>query len=638
MRIFERRYLFVLGLALAVILAGCESTEKKHVSTAPPPAAKAPTLTAVMPPAPEQKIEEKVAPKPDPVEEMLRAVEREYEAGRANYTSGHLEAAKDAFNRAFELLLKGPVNVHSDPRLEAEFDKVVDGVHSLEMVALKEGDGFTEQMAQPAPIDEANDVTFPVDPKIKALAAAEIKETHSDLPLVLNDEVASYINYYSSSRGHGVLERALTRAGRYRDMISRVLKEEGVPQDLIYLAEAESGFVPVALSRAGARGMWQFIASRGVAYGLRHDWWVDDRQDPEKSTRAAAKHLKDLYTQFGDWYLAMAAYNSGPGTVQAAVQRTGYADFWELYRRRVLPQETKNYVPIILAVTIMAKNPAQYGLENIQPDAPALSDTVRINYPVDLRLVAECVDSSVSNLQELNPSLLRMTTPKTGDFDLHLPAGTKDKFTAAIAEIPSDMRVWWRYHKVTDGDTMASLARQYHTTAKAITEVNNLGAADELPRDAKLIIPITPGQLKEGADVAYSKSVVRYKVRQGDTVLSVADEWGVAPEMVRKWNKLRGNDLRRGRILFIHRPVTDTARVSGGSTKRSSSRKSSSGKGLQASNKAPAKRVTHTVKKGETLSSIASRYNTSVTALRRDNSRAAAHLKPGDVLVISSVR
>ena len=637
MNIFDRRTLFVLSAALAVILAGCESTEKKHVSTAPPVAATAPTIAATVAPPPPQKIEEKVTPKPDPVEETLRSVEREYEAGRANYTSGHLEAAKDAFNRAFELLLKGPVPVHSDPRLEAEFDKVVEGVHGLEMQALKEGDGFTEQMAQPAPIDEANDVTFPVDPKIKALAAAEIKETHSDLPLVLNDEVASYINYFSS-RGHGVLERALTRAGRYRDMISRVLKEEGVPQDLIYLAEAESGFVPVALSRAGARGMWQFIASRGVAYGLRHDWWVDDRQDPEKSTRAAAKHLKDLYTQFGDWYLAMAAYNSGPGTVQAAVQRTGYADFWELYRRRVLPQETKNYVPIIVAVTIMAKNPTQYGLENIQPDLPMQSDVVTVNYPVDLRLVAECADTSVSTLQELNPSLLRMTTPKSGDFDLHLPAGTKDKYQAAIAEIPTDMRVWWRYHKVTDGDTLASLAKQYHTTTKAIGEVNNLSGDDALPRDAKLIIPMNPGDLREGSGVTYSKAIVRYKVRQGDTVLSVADEWGVAPEMVRKWNKVRGNDLRRGRILLIHRPVTDTARVSGGGERRTGSRNSKNKKSLQASSKKSSGSIRHTVKKGETLSSIASHYNTSVAALRRDNSRAAAHLKPGDVLIISSIR
>src|SRR5207248_1064030 len=291
-------------------------------------------------------------------------------------------------------------DVHSDERLEHEFDKIVEGTNGLEMIALKAGDGFTEQKLEPAPIDEANDVTFPVDPRIKVKAEQELKRTRSDLPLVLNDTVASYINYYSS-RGRGVLERALIRAGRYRDMIERVLREEGVPQDLIYLAQAESGFQPLAMSRASARGMWQFMSSRAAGYGLQRNWWLDERQDPEKSTRAAARHLKDLYKEFGDWYLAMAAYNSGPMNVQQAVRRTGFADFWELYKRNVLPKETKNYVPIILAMAIVAKNPAQYGLAEIQPEPPAQVDAVTIDYPVDLRLVAECIDSTAGVIQQL---------------------------------------------------------------------------------------------------------------------------------------------------------------------------------------------------------------------------------------------
>src|SRR5215472_653728 len=267
---------------------------------------------------------------------------------------------------------------------------------------------------------------------------------------MMTDQVASYINYFSN-RGRGVLERGLERSGRYREMIERILKEEGVPGDLIYLAQAESGFHPYAVSRVGARGIWQFMGSRARAYDLHRDFWVDERQDPEKSTRAAARHLKDLYNEFGDWYLAMAAYNSGPGTVQSAVKRTGYADYWELYKRNVLPKETKNYVPIILAVTIMAKNPDQYGLTNIVREKPVPYDTVKIDYPVDLRLVAECVDASAADLQDLNPSLLRMTTPKDQNFELHLPVGTKDKFQTAIAAVPPEMRVWWRFHKVQPG-------------------------------------------------------------------------------------------------------------------------------------------------------------------------------------------
>ena len=220
--------------------------------------------------------------------------------------------------------------------------------------------------------------------------------------------------------------------------------------------------------------MWQFMPWDGVHAGLQHNWWVDERQDPEKATRAAARLLKDLFSQFGDWYLAMAAYNSGPGTVQRAVQRTGYADFWELYRRNVLPEETRNYVPIILAMTIMAKNPSQYGLDHLPLDPPAASDTVRIHYPIDLRLVAECTDSSTAVLQELNPSLLRMTTPKDMDFDLHLPVGTAEKFQKTVAAIPEEMRVYWRYHRVESGETLSEIARRYHTTASAIAEANNL--------------------------------------------------------------------------------------------------------------------------------------------------------------------
>src|SRR3954466_224485 len=416
-----RKAWLLLPLSATLLLTSCE--ENGRAKTTPHAQATAPTLTPVSTPAP--KVVEPARPKVDPVEQVLAAVEKEYNAGKENYAAGHLEAAKQNFDRAVDLLLQSPVPVKSDARLEQEFARVVDGVHQLEMVALKEGDGFTEQKSEPAPIDEANEVTFPVDPNVKAKAEAEVKATRSDLPLVMNDEVAGYVNFYANTnRGRNTLQHAWTRGGRYREMIARVLKEEGVPQDLIYLAEAESGFVPLALSRAGARGMWQFMASRASGYGLERNWWVDERQDPEKSTRAAARHLKDLYNQFGDWYLAMAAYNSGPGNVQQAVKRTGYADFWQLYQRNVLPKETRNYVPIIVAVTIMAKNPGQYGLDDINFETPTPYETVKIDYPVDLRLVAQCIDVPLSDLQDLNPSLLRLITPKDQPFELRLPVGS----------------------------------------------------------------------------------------------------------------------------------------------------------------------------------------------------------------------
>src|SRR5437016_1497126 len=477
----------LLGAPLALLLAGvgCHSSQKAAAPNLPPQS-NPPTITAAASPKPRPVAKAKTAvnakpatetkattpervsvpapappaPKPDPVGQLITQAEREYQAGQDNYKAGQTDAAKQSFDRAFNLIMASPPEIRSDERVQGELDRVLDGVNGLQ---LEDADTSAEQKSEPAPIDEANDVTFPVDPNIKAQAEAEVQATRSDLPLMLTDPVAGYINYFST-RGRSTLEHALIRGGRYQEMIQKILRQEGVPQELIYLAQAESGFHPLAVSRVGARGMWQFMGSRARGYGLQRSWWVDERQDPEKATHAAARHLKDLYNQFGDWYLAMAAYNSGPGTVQQAVRRTGYADFWELYRRNVLPKETRNYVPIIVAVTIMAKNPAQYGLDQLETEKPIAYDTVKIDYPVDLRLVAECVDAPAATLQELNPSLLRWTTPKNQEFELRLPAGTKASYLSAIQAIPQDMRVWWRYHKIAPGDTLTSIAREYHST------------------------------------------------------------------------------------------------------------------------------------------------------------------------------
>ena len=549
--------LLLVSSAGLCLLSACDSRDTHRTAALPPSQALAPAIRQPVAPSQPAAPLQQPAPipeqsRPDPVAATIAEAEKAYQTGQADYAAGHLDAAKQDFNRAVDILMQGPVDVKSDDRLQQEFDKITEEIHKLEMTAFKEGDGFTEQQAEPAPIDEANTVTFPADPNTKAKAEAELKVTQSDLPLVINDYVAGYINYFST-RGKSTFEQALARSGRYREMILRIFKEEGVPQDLIYLAQAESGFHPLALSRVGARGMWQFMASRANGYGLQRNWWVDERQDPEKATRAAARHLKDLYSQFGDWYLAMAAYNSGPGNVQQAVKRTGYADFWELYKRNVLPAETKNYVPIILAMTIMSKNLAQYGLEEPTLDPAEKYDTVLVDYPVDLRLVAECVDAPVERLTELNPSLLRRTTPKDKAFQLRIPAGTKEKYQEAIASIPPDKRVLWRYHKVEAGDTLAGIARKYHTTERAIASVNNLQGGS-LSQQTKLVIPVS-GSAAAGGSVAYSKHPTHYKTRKGDTVLSVADDFSVSPDQLRRWNHLKGNQLRRGRVLVIYKPL-----------------------------------------------------------------------------------
>jgi membrane-bound lytic murein transglycosylase D len=639
-------------LALTATLAstiGCQTAQKS--SFLPPSQAQAPALVASSSNSPDPHQTKSNAAEPqskpqvaqalqvDPVADLIARVEKEYQAGQDNYQAGHLEAAKLNFDSAFNQLLGNGFDLKSDDRLEQELDRILDGINGLEAAALQQGDGFAEQKSEPAPIDEANELTPTVDQNVKAKAEAELKSTHSDLPLVMTDQVAGYINYFSN-RGRGTLEHALARSGRYEDMIHRVLREQGVPQELIYLAQAESGFHPLAVSRAGARGMWQFMGSRAKGYGLERNWWVDDRQDPEKATRAAAHHLKDLYNEFGDWYLAMAAYNSGPGTVQSAVKRTGYADFWELYRRNVLPKETRNYVPIIVAVTIMAKNPAQYGLDSIVKDKPIPYDTVKIDYPIDLRLAAECVDATAEDLSDLNPSLLRMTTPKDSEFELHLPAGTADKFGAAVASIPTDKRVSWRYHKVQAGETLASIARTYHTTPRSIAEANDLNERrsndglnlNAIAPETRLIIPIAPSKQADGS--TYARAITHYKIRKGDTVESVAENFGVSVKMIRSWNRIKGSSLAGRKVLYLHLPVTRSAETQVASQHSSKSKHPVEMQSAEASRPAVTR---HKVKPGETLYSIANSYNTTVTALKHDN-RDIATLRPGMILIVHNLR
>jgi membrane-bound lytic murein transglycosylase D len=661
----------VLG-SLILVASACQ-TAQKPVSLLPP--GSAPALKPTPPPAPApgpqaevaqpqeapaQKPESTETPTPapppvsDPVADLIARAEKEYQAGLANHQAGKNDEAKQNFDNALNALLSSNLDVRSDERLEKEFERIVAGVNELYPGGTSADAGSSQdaqQKSEPAPIDTTNELTPAADAGIKAKAQAEIKNTHSDLPLMMTDQVAGYITYFSG-HGRGVFERAFARSGRYHDMIVSTFKEEGIPQDLIYLAQAESGFHPLAVSRVGARGIWQFMASRGRGYGLYHNMWVDDRQDPEKSTHAAARHLKDLYNQFGDWYLAMAAYNSGPGTVQAAVKRTGYADFWELYRRNVLPKETRNYVPIILAVTIMAKNPSQYGLDDVVMERPADYDTVTITYPVDLRLVAECVNSTPSELQDLNPSLLRLTTPRDGKFELHIPTGTKDQYETAINTIPRDMRLWWRYHTVHPGDTLASLARSYHTTAKSITEANHLEGTD-LEADAKLVIPVAPGKHPVSDTATYARRITRYKVHSGDTVESVAENFGVSSQMLRRWNGIHGDSLHGRKMLALHLPVSPSAHESEvASTHAKSKHPATTAKPTEtAVTKPPATKsaqiereeiaqapvVHHKVKSGETLYSIATAYRTTVAALKRDN-RNVAVIRPGMILIVQIPR
>ncbi|HEX5285164.1 MAG TPA: transglycosylase SLT domain-containing protein [Bryocella sp.] len=505
------------------------------------------------------------------VQALIGRAENSYNSGVANYNANRLDAARADFDNAVDALLSSGLDLKNDPQLSDEFENLVDRINSLELVALKQGNGFSPKV-EPAPLDEAmNEVTFPPDPALLGRISAELQTTKSDLPLVVNDYVAGFINYFTNSpAGHAHLRASLERAGKYKEMILKTLKEYGVPQDLIYQAVAESGFQPQALNRrSGAGGMWQFMPFAG-AYGLERNGYFDERFDPQKSTIAYAKYMKYLYAQFGDWYLAMAAYDWGAGNVQRAVARTGYADFWQLYRHNALPGETKNYVPGILAAVIMAKNPKQYGLTDVMPDAPVKSDMVTTEYSISLPLVADVTNSSVQEIVALNPALLRLSTPRDIPYDLHLPAGTKQMYLDRVKDIPEANRASWRFHVVKSGETLGEIATDMHTRPSEIATVNEIPQGDPPKPGDELVIP-----------VATSSGQQRYRTRRGDTLVTVADRFGVSVEDLRAWNHLSSNRLPRGRTLYVAEPVrlAPTARraahtrtaVAHGHTKREAS-------------------------------------------------------------------
>jgi membrane-bound lytic murein transglycosylase D len=545
-------YRFFGCAVLVLSLAGCDPTAHTGASPGAQPQSTAPALTLGANSAEPTQTAVPTPHKPSREQQRVRLliqqVDDAYARGEAEYHKGRLREAKLEFDRAVDLMLTCGIDIKSNTELQEEFDRIVDGVNVLEMEALKQGNGFV-QKEEETPADVAENVTFEVDPNIVAKARADLATTNSDLPLVVNDYVAALINFFANTKkGHNTLLHSFERAGRYKAMIQRVMAEEGVPQDLIYLAVAESSFNPRALNRKShAGGMWQFMPHGN--YGLVRNAYVDERFDPEKSTRAYARYMKFIYSQLGDWYLSMAGYDWGSGNVQRAVEKTGYADFWELYKRNNLPAETRNYVPEILAAIIIANHPAQYGFDEVTLDPPVLTDTVTINYTVSLRLVSDIVGVPVDELTALNPSLLRLVTPPDASFDLHLPGGTSALFEQRIALIPEGKRNAWRYHHLAPDDTLASVALKYRVTEAALAEANHLRAHDGVEGIEALLVPAPP--------VAEPVTHPRlYTARKGETLVTISDRFGVSLTQLRRWNKITGTKVPPGQRMYVADPAT----------------------------------------------------------------------------------
>ena len=426
------------------------------------------------------------------VQMRLAKSDAHLQQGLAFFSQRNFGAARSEFDKAIEALTSASHRVTDRSVLLRKYEELSETIYRLEVEQAESIPGRTEpDLGEAAPLDDIAGLTFPVEPGLKQQVKEQLSATVSQLPLEVTDPVVGFINYFSSPRGRKKLEYGFRRAGRFAEMIYRILDEEGLPRELIYLAQAESAFLPRAVSRMRAGGMWQFVKYRGREYGLMQTPSTDDRFDPEKSTRAAARHLRDLYDQFGDWYLAVAAYNCGPGNVERAIQRTGYADFWELYKRNVLPRETANYLPIILAITIMAKNQQAYGLDGITPDPPLKYDGISLTAPTHLALIADIAGVPLAEIRELNPAVLKLVAP--AGYDIRVPRGDGDLVLAALDSVPSAKRTAWRVHRVASDDTVARIASRYRTTEKSINAVN--GGQLVAPEEGDLlVIPVAyPG-------------------------------------------------------------------------------------------------------------------------------------------------
>ena len=393
--------------------------------------------------------------------------------------------------------------------------------------------------------DEANDdFTIEVFPKDRPKAKQEF-----DIPIVINAQVEQFIQYFQT-RGRKPFSNWLARSERYIPFMRGLLKENGLPEDLVYLALIESGFNPYAYSRAKASGPWQFIYLTGKRYGLTSNWWIDERRDPEKSTIAAAKYLKDLYDMFECWYLAAAGYNAGEKKIATAMKRYRTEDFWELTKHRYLKRETKDYVPQMIAAALVAKDPEKYGFFGIEYQQPLRYEKVKVPEVTDLRLIARSCEVTLDEIRELNPELSRWCTPPSfPDYEIKIPFGKKELFSQNFANLYSGEKFQFKTHLVKKGDTFAKITKLYRVDLEPILEMNRLNKKSRLSVGMNLLIPVPKDEGPKLDQTARKKSgeaapgskpsgTTTYTIKKGDTLWSIANETGVNLGALSRWNNL----------------------------------------------------------------------------------------------------
>ena len=501
----------------------------------------------------------------DPSAAAIAAAEAEFAKGEAELRLGHQTAARDRFDAAIDTLLAVPGGARSDPRIQAEFDTLLDRIGAHESLELRAGDGFAEAGSEPAAIDDllafgtAERAAVPA-PSTADLVAADLARTPHDIPIQVNDKVLSYVDLFQGQLRNFV-EEGLQRGARYLPMIQEVFHAEGLPLDLGYVPLIESAFKPTALSRASAKGMWQFEAGTAKEAGLEQTWFLDERADPEKATRAAAQYLKTLRDMFdGDWNLALASYNAGMGRVQRAMKLSHETDFWALSASsRYLPRETREYVPMILAAILIARDPVAYGFK-VGPVEPLDYDTVAVPDALRLETVAEWLEVPIEQIRALNPELRRGMTP-VGEHELKVPVGAAPIVERELATAPPSVfaSASFRFHTVKRGETLLSISRKYKTTTTKLAAANEIKRTSRLRPGTMLMVPSSPASTVASRSTAplpaamasASRSAATYRVKPGDTLSRIARQFDTSVENLKTLNRLSSDTISIGDRLTV---------------------------------------------------------------------------------------
>jgi membrane-bound lytic murein transglycosylase D len=537
-----------------------------------------------------------------------------YAHGVRYFQQGSLDSAQQAYEQALEALSEIDIDTEAYPDQAIRMDRLLNEIEQDFRLTLMSTGVLYSESSVAAFRDLFDDVkNFKKLKESDAFRAFDKADTVIyDVPIEWNEKVENSLVYLQTV-ARDAFATYLERSGRYMHIVEKILEEYELPHDLAYLPLIESGYNPHAYSYARAVGMWQFISATGRTYGLHHNWWYDQRRDFEKSTRAAAKHLKDLYNEFGSWKLALAAYNGGAGRVRREIRKKKTDDFWKLR----LHKQTMNYVPLFMAATIIAKQPDKYGF-NPRYETPLEFEEVSSSKCISFKNIAARTGISVSELELLNPELRRgVTPPDIKEYSLRVPKGYASKFLASYDDIPSEQNTNWVKHRIRRGETVSSIARRYGVSIASIVQANNLGRRKKIYAGRTLMIPIPPGKTYASSSGRKSSSGNRiqrstngrYLVRYGDTLWDIAMAHGVTVSALKSANRLSSNRIYAGRELVIP----------------DGSQSSVAGKDIF---------VKYKVRRGDNLWKIAKDHGTTVGTIKRANGLVSNQIYPGMALMV----